>query len=165
MPSHWRGRHHRLWRAAGGIVALAAHLSALAAPQVAKVLATATVVQPASVMESFSPPMPLMAADNPWSTLKIVTPVAPTPQTLGGAASAQAETSQRDPMAGGGTSALAAAPVPVSAPLAITPTGTVAAGSSALLKGPITAALQVTPAGAGVSPDSPAVMRFIVAFN
>jgi hypothetical protein len=140
---------------------LAAHISGSAASRVAEVFATATVVQPTSVMESFSPSMPPVVADKNWSTLKIVATVAPAPQQAAGALSVQGESPQRSSVAG----SAASPPAPAAVPVASAAAGAAATGSPALLKGSITAALQVMPVAAGASPEAPGVMRFIVAFN
>jgi hypothetical protein len=153
-----------LWRAVVGAGVSAASFGGTATAGVADVLATATVVQPASVMESFSLSMQFMATDRTWSSLKIIAPIAPAPLTAG-AVSATGAGPQRNPLPG--SAAPPSEPVPVSvvtssAMLAFSSGQT---GASPLLQGPMMATLQVTPAGAGALPEAAGVTRFIVVFN
>ena len=152
------------WRLALILGALVARVCDAATTGAADVPATATVVQPASVMESFSPSMALLATDRTWTTLKIVAPLAPAPQATG-AMSAMGEGSQRSSVAAGASPQQTPLPVQVPTPSAIPSSGGTATGPSNVLKGPITAALQVTPVGASASSEATGVTRFIVAFN
>lgn len=153
-----------LWRAVVGASVLATSFSGTATAGVADVLASATVVQPASVMESFSLSMQLTATDRTWSSQKIIAPIAPAPQTAG-VVSATGEGLQRNPLTG----SVAPLPEPVSVSVA-TPSGMGAfsggqTGTSPLLPGRMMAALQVTPARFGPVPEASGVMRFVVVFN
>lgn len=160
----WPAVRSSLWCTAGGIGLLAIHTSNLATPLGAEISSTATVVQPASVMESFSPSLPLMAADKSWNTLTIIPSISPGVQATG-AVAAPGESTVRASAPAGVASTPGSAPVLATAALALPSTGFAAAGSSNLLKGPITAALQISPAMAGASPEAMSAIRFIVAFN
>ena len=153
-----------LWHAVVGASVLATSFSGTATAGVADVLASATVVQPASVMESFSPSMQLTVTERTWSSLKIIAPIAPAPQTAG-AVSATGEGLQRNALAG------SVAPLPEPVPVSVTtPSGMGAfsggqTGTSPLLPGRMMATLQVTSAGLGPVPEASGVMRFVVVFN
>jgi|GEM_PF-6522108 hypothetical protein len=153
-PAPGTARPVGLGRIIAGIGLFAAHLSGSAWAQgtSVSVSATATVLRSTSVMEFFSPSMPLVAVDKTWSTLKIIAPVAPAPQAAG-------------VVAGGDASSPAPELVPVSTALATTVAGGGATGSSPLLKGTTTAALQLMPTAGRASSDASGAMRLIVAFN
>jgi hypothetical protein len=153
-----------LWRAVVGASMLAASFSGTATAGVADVLATATVVQPASVMESFSLSMQFMATDRTWNSLKILAPIAPAPQTAG-AVSTTGEGAQRNPLPGNAASPSEPVPVSVTSPSAILAFNSGQTGASPLLQGAMMATLQVTPARAGALPEAAGVTRFIVVFN
>lgn len=153
-----------LWRAIVGASVLVVSFSGTATAGVADVLASATVVQPASVMESFLPSMQLTVTERTWSSLKIIAPIAPAPQTTG-TVPATGEGLQRNPPAG----SLAPLPEPVSvsvaSPSAIGAVSGTQTGASPLLQGRMMATLQVTPAGLGPASEASGVMRFVVVFN
>ena len=151
-------------RAVVAVSVLLASFNGTAAAGVADVPATATVVQPASVMESFSLSMQLTATDRTWSSLKIIAPIAPAPQTAG-AVSATGGGPQRNPLAGSVASPPEPVPVSVSYPSATLAFSSGQTGASPLLPGSMMATLQVTPAGLGPVPEALGVMRFVVVFN
>jgi hypothetical protein len=136
----------------------------MATTGVADVLATATVVQPASVMESFSLSMQLTATDRTWSSLKIVAPTAAGSQTAG-TAPATSDGPQRNPLPGSVTPAPQSLPVGAATPTAFLAFSGPQTGASTLLRGSMMATLQVTPAGVGALAESAGITRFIVVFN
>lgn len=155
-----------LWRAAVCAGVLVTSFGGTATAGVADVLATATVVQPASVMESFSLSMQLTATDRTWRSLKIIASIAPASQTAG-AVSATGAGPQRNPFPGSAAPPPEPVPVPVSVatPSAVLAFSSGQAGASPLLQGPMMATLQVTPAGLGAVAEASGVMRFVVVFN
>ncbi|MEI8265737.1 MAG: hypothetical protein WCI59_08325 [Betaproteobacteria bacterium] len=151
-------------RAVIAVSVLLASFSGSATAGVADVLATATVVQPASVMESFSLSMQLTATDRAWSSLKIIAPSAPAPPATG-AASATGEGPQRNPPPGSAVPPKEPVPVVVATPTAFLALSGPQTGASTLLRGSVMATLQVTPAGVGALAEAAGVTRFIVVFN